>query len=240
MANNYFQFKQFQIIQEDCAMKVCTDSCLFGAWVAEKIASSAIKCQNIADLGAGTGLLSLMIAQRHDTKITGVELDRTAAKVAAENAAKSPYSQRIKIIAADILEFNPSQKFDFIVSNPPFYEGDLTSDQFTINAARHDYGLKIEELARRMKFLITDEGEVALLAPYKREIRFIEAMQAEGFYPSEICRVKHSEKKAFIRTMFIFSFRKMQCKDAMIMIRNKENNYSAEFTKLLAPYYLAL
>lgn len=119
MSNSYFQFKQFIIHQDACAMKVCTDACLFGAWVANKV--QKLKPNSVLDVGAGTGLLSLILAQKTDAIIHAVEIDDEAAKQAEDNFKSSPWSNRIKIINQPVQNIKITGKYDFILSNPPFF-----------------------------------------------------------------------------------------------------------------------
>ena len=123
MPNNYFQFKQFTIYQHQCAMKVTTDGCLFGAWVAEQVAANKQTYpgnNTLLDIGTGTGLLSLMLAQKTDCMIDAIEMEENAFQQALSNAAQSPWNSRIKITQADARTFSAEKKYDCIISNPPF------------------------------------------------------------------------------------------------------------------------
>ncbi len=126
MANSYFQFKQFTVHQDRCAMKVTTDSCLFGSWIADKIEKEDSAISNCLDIGTGTGLLSLMVAQKNaGIKIEAIEIDNDASSQAKENIASSPFSENINVIHADVKEYVLENKYDIIISNPPFYEKEL-------------------------------------------------------------------------------------------------------------------
>src|SRR5262245_3491214 len=130
MANNYFQFKQFTIHQDRCAMKVTTDSCLFGAWVASRESaarSSPGTRRRILDIGGGTGLLALMLAQRTNAFIDSIEIDKDAFQQAEENVKASPWSDRISLYHGDAREFSFQHKYQTIICNPPFYEKELKS-----------------------------------------------------------------------------------------------------------------
>jgi len=111
MSNTYFRFKQFTIHQDRCAMKVCTDACLFGAWLAEKVNGWQLADISILDLGAGTGLLSLMLAQQNTARIDAVELDENAAEQAAENFDTSPWRNRLQVIQGDIRTVHLGKKY---------------------------------------------------------------------------------------------------------------------------------
>src|ERR1700750_981948 len=127
MANSYFKFKQFTIHQDRCAMKVTTDGCLFGAWCAKEIRAFEFEDPELLDIGTGTALLSLMILQKNKVRIDAVEIEKDAAMQAEENVAASAWADKVKIIHEDILD-GTDKKYDLIVSNPPFYENELTAE----------------------------------------------------------------------------------------------------------------
>src|SRR5882724_12429409 len=122
MSNHFFQFKQFTIHQDHCAMKVTTDASLFGAWAEESVRSREPGVRNILDIGTGTGLLSLMLAQRINADIDAIEIDEAAAEQAIENTEASAWKERITVINADAKNYSFPKKYDCIISNPPFYE----------------------------------------------------------------------------------------------------------------------
>ena len=141
------------IQQDKCSMKVCTDSCLFGAWVASLIEKKEINPETILDIGTGTGLLSLMLAQKTNAGIDAVEIDSNAFEQAKENILFSPWKDQIKIFNADIKQWNAPTKYDLIISNPPFYENDLLPEDDGKNISKHSAALNLEELfATRNKF----------------------------------------------------------------------------------------
>ncbi|HTM90871.1 MAG TPA: methyltransferase, partial [Flavisolibacter sp.] len=168
MANPYFQFKQFTVYHDRCAMKVTTDSCFFGAWAAEEIKNEELKIKNVLDIGTGTGLLSLMIAQKNDVEIDAVEIDREASQQAKENVEASPWKNRIHIFNEDILSFQPAKKYDCVISNPPFYEKELNSEVLTKNIAHHSEQLTIAEVLKIIKAHLNEGGIFFLMYPFKR------------------------------------------------------------------------
>ena len=137
MANTYFQFRQFIIHQDRCAMKVTTDACLFGAWVANQIKNTGSEFSTALDIGTGTGLLSLMVSQKNDLKIDTIEIEDDAFEQLKENIADSPWKDRINLFHNDVRNFIFNQQYDVIFSNPPFYENELKSDDAKRNLALH-------------------------------------------------------------------------------------------------------
>src|ERR1700761_7170285 len=129
MPNSYFQFKQFTVYQDQCAMKVCTDACILGAWFAHK----APAWSHVLDIGSGTGLLMLMLAQKHKGEINGIELDLAAFRQLKENIGQSPWAPMLRVFPGDVRSYSFPGKFDFIITNPPFYEGDLEASTTAAN-----------------------------------------------------------------------------------------------------------
>ena len=162
MGGNHFQFKQFAVSQLRCAMKVSTDACLLGAW-----APFAAGISEVLDIGCGTGLLSLMTAQRFpEAQITAIELDSGAAGEAIENVERSLWTARIKVIQGNVLSHNfGDQKFAGIICNPPFFQKSLGAQSAARHAARHDDGLPLPNLFSRIEELLSAGGQLALLLP---------------------------------------------------------------------------
>src|SRR5665213_2269699 len=137
LSNNYFSFKKFTIYQERSGMKVCTDSCLFGAWISDKIERRKNNVKTILDIGTGTGLLSLMLAQKTTATISAVEIDINSSEEADQNFKRSPWADRLSIIHADIKSWRAQHQYDLIICNPPFYEDDLLPDDIGKNISKH-------------------------------------------------------------------------------------------------------
>src|SRR5258706_15748275 len=171
MSNSYFQFKQFAIHQDRCAMKVTTDACLFGAWAASKARERELTVQKrILDIGAGTGLLSLMIAQQCDVQVDAIEIDKAAAEQASENVNSSPWKEKIRVMQGDIKSIakGPMSCYDIVVCNPPFYENELTSPSHEKNIAHHSKELSLPEVLQAIHDSLVREGQFFLLLPFKR------------------------------------------------------------------------
>jgi tRNA1Val (adenine37-N6)-methyltransferase len=243
MANSYFNFKQFTIHQDNCAMKVCTDACLFGALVADykTCRPTAGSFSHCLEIGTGTGLLSLMIAQKNNTlAIDAVEIDTAAAAQAAENITASPWADHIQVFNEDILTFNTHTKYDCIVSNPPFFEGDLQSGNKAKNDAKHDTSLNLSELLQVVDKYLHPQGFFAVLLPYHRVEYFIEEAKKTGLFLSKQILVKHTLKHTFFRGILFFTRKETETQVLEIVIRDAEHNYTAEFAEVLKDYYLFL
>ncbi len=243
MANTYFKFKQFTINQDNCAMKVCTDACLFGAIIANQNS----QVTNCLDIGAGTGLLSLMFAQKNSAaKIDAVELDAAAALQAVENIAASPWAANIQVYDKDILTFAPHpqdavhKKYDCIFSNPPFFEDDLKSADETKNNAKHDTSLSLVNLLQVVDNLLSPNGFFVVLLPYHRVEYFIEEAKRSGLHLNKQILVKQTIKHTFFRGILFFSRTASETEQNEIIIKNSNQQYTSEFSAALKDYYLFL
>lgn len=235
MPNSYFQFKQFLIQQDQCAMKVCTDSCLFGAWIPlEK------DIHTILDIGTGTALLSLMLAQRSDAEIDSIEIEDNAYRQAEENISISPWKDRIRVHHGDIRDHEFDKKFDLIICNPPFYEKEMRSDLYTEKIAKHSLHLSLEDLLRSMDELLKENGKFAILLPYYRKEEFEKAAAEFSFYPANILLIKPTPKHVFFRYASVFSKNKRDTPLSSELTIKADDHYSPEATALLSPYYLYL
>ncbi|WP_153797197.1 tRNA1(Val) (adenine(37)-N6)-methyltransferase [Foetidibacter luteolus] len=239
MPNSYFSFKQFTVQQDKCAMKVCTDACLFGAFIAR---GQWLQGNRVLDIGTGTGLLSLLLAQKHDhAEIDAVEIDDTAAVQASENFAASPWADRLNIYRQPIQQFTErGAGYDFIISNPPFFEGDLKSNTANRNLALHSEGLKLEELVGCINRLLKNNGSFAVLLPYHRLDFFEKLAGNQGFFLAEKLLVQQTPSHPFFRGILVFGKTVVQTLQHQITIKTTEGKYSPEFTELLKDYYLHL
>ena len=238
MSNSYFQFKQFTIHQEHCAMKVTTDACLFGAVVANELKDT--NNNSILDIGCGTGLLSLMIAQQNNATIDAIEIDEAAYQQATENFAASPWAARLITLHTDALHFTPNKKYDIIISNPPFFENDLRSENEKKNAAKHDTTLTLDNLITIADEHLTTNGIFTVLLPYHRVEGFIEAATIAGLYLTKKILAKQTPTHNYFRGILFFSRNKIEPQQKDIIIKDGQNNYTTDFTELLKDYYLYL
>jgi tRNA1Val (adenine37-N6)-methyltransferase len=221
-------------------MKVCTDACLFGAILAEKIYREKNKVSNLLDIGTGTGLLSLQVAQKNSISIDAVEIDRDSYDQAQQNFSNSPWSERIRIFNTDILDFVADKKYDCIISNPPFYEGDLKSDNSKKNVAKHDSTLKLEQLLKVIEKHLSPTGYFAVLLPYQRVEYFITLAAEFKYKVQEKWLIRPTDAHPFFRGILIFSLDTTEIITKEIFIKDSTGNYTAEFVDLLKDYYLQL
>jgi tRNA1Val (adenine37-N6)-methyltransferase len=240
MANPYFQFKQFTVYHDRCAMKVTTDSCLFGAWAANEIQHSETKIENTLDIGTGTGLLSLMIAQKSHTKINAIEIDEAASLQAIENIFASPWANQIKIFHQDILAVEQYTKHDCIISNPPFYENEIVSTRQQKNIAHHSHKLKLIQLIAIIKNKLAPGGIFFLLLPSKRRYEFKRLAERYHLFIAKEIAVRQSAYHQPFRIMFMGSTEEKEAVISEITICDEKQQYTNDFINLLKDYYLYL
>jgi tRNA1Val (adenine37-N6)-methyltransferase len=241
MPNPYFKFKQFTIHHDRCAMKVTTDACFFGAWCAQEIANTGLLHPKLLDIGAGSGLLSLMIAQKNAVAIDAVEIDKDAAEQAKENIAASPWQQRTHVFNEDILRFNPAGKYDLIISNPPFYENELSSDRQQRNIAHHSKELKMADVIRVMHDRLEAQGMFFLLYPFKRQEEIAALLGAYKFHIYKKIILQPSAQHAPSRVMVMGSKTEGgRLFHTTVSIYNEQKEYTAAFVEVLKDYYLYL
>ena len=236
-------------------MKVCTDACLFGAWVSNK--ALVQNANSIIDIGTGTGLLSLMLAQVTESSkasITAIEIEEKAAEEASSNFNISKWSDRLKLVNDSIQNFaanyissvDKKNEFDIIISNPPFYEGDLKSPDANKNKAAHSTELPWTSLVENVSILLTDAGSFFVLVPTLRAYTMQKLAEAHQLQLVEEVLVYNDAKHLPFRSFLHFRKAKLPIDKDISVLRNKmvikntDNTYSAEFTELLKDYYLYL
>ena len=199
MAKGYFEFKQFTIHQDCCAMKVGTDGTLLGAW-----ASAPTGACRILDIGTGTGLIALMMAQRYpEAEVIGIDMDGGAVSQATTNAADSPFSNRIRIVLADIADFSV-EPFDSIVCNPPFFVDSLTCPDSSRTMARHTGSLTYKTLIQSVKRLLKDDGLFSVVVPVDYRSQLLSEAALAGLILSRECAIKTTPEKAPKRCLMEF------------------------------------
>jgi tRNA1Val (adenine37-N6)-methyltransferase len=239
MSNNYFQFKKFTVYQDKCAMKVCTDACVFGAF-ATNIVRRTSNIVSILDIGTGTGLLSLLLAQDTTAFINAVEIDSGAYQQAQGNFNASPWKERLTVFNADILDFKADKKYDCIISNPPFFEDDLRSDNEEKNKAKHDRSLTLQQLIQVVDVNLNEDGIFFVLLPYHRMHYFETEAKKAGLFVDEKLLVKQTTKHDFFRSCLSFSRKETKPHVVDLIIKNNEGFYTDEFISLMKDYYLHL
>ncbi|MES1198259.1 MAG: methyltransferase [Chitinophagaceae bacterium] len=243
MANSFFQFKQFIIQQDRCAMKVTTDACLFGAWAAERVRSRESGVGSILDIGTGTGLLSLMIVQKIKANIDAIEIDEAAFQQANENIAASVFAERINILHGDAKTFSFNKKYELIISNPPFYENELKATHSKKNIAHHNEGLLLSELLPIIKNNLAPDGIFYLLLPYKRNEEIKNLLFRHEFDVLQMILVRQSVNHDYFRIMLSGKLKKNEPVETLIdeiSITDEKQQYTPQFTELLKDYYLNL
>ncbi len=231
-----FYFKNFSLQQDRCAMKVGTDAVLLGAW-----APLPQPCRHILDIGTGTGVLSLMLAQRcPEAEVVGVEIDAEAAAQASENAAASPYTDRLRIEAKAIQDYRPEPPltFDLIVSNPPFFTGGVLSDMLDRQSARHTVRLSHQDLLRSVQQHLSADGTFCLVLPKLEGLRFIEIAASMQLYPHQQLAMRPRSEKGINR--LCIAFKRQPCKDVVyqeiVQYEGDSTAHAAEFAALMADY----
>jgi len=253
VANTFFQFKKFIVHQAHTSMKVCTDACLFGAWAASD--QRLINAHKILDIGAGTGLLSLLLAQANiNATITAIEIEPAAATEAASNFKLSPWADQLHLVHDAIQNYskNANTLYDVIITNPPFYEGDLKSPDENKNTAAHSTALPWNVLIENATKLLSEGGSFFVLVPTLRAYTMQKLCDGQGLQLVAEVLVHNTAKNLPIRAMqkFVKQHPEQidtektndipQVKRTKIFIKDADNNYSTEFIALLKDYYLHL
>ena len=235
MANNYFQFKQFKIIQEKSAMKVGTDGALLGAW------ANVTGVKNVLDIGAGTGLISLMIAQRSSAKVLGIEIEENAALEANENVQRSPWGNRVAIenISFQNFEKSSKEKFDLIISNPPFFSDSYKNENTNLAIARHNDLLPFSDLIKGSVKLLDKNSRLAIILPTIQAKIFIELAKQEGLHLNRLTKVRPNAKKDSNRFLMEFTQKETFLKtDYLTIYTETGTDYTESYKQLTREFYL--
>ncbi len=233
-----FQFKQFNIQQDKTAMKVGTDGVLLGAW-----ANLNFYPNSILDIGAGTGLIALMMAQRSDAEtIDAIELNDAAYEQTVENFENSDWADRLFCYHASLDEFTDEidEKYDFIISNPPFYRStykELSEDRAM---ARHSESLTYADLLESTSKLLSKNGNCAFIIPFEEEENFLKIAEAHQLFPNRITHVKGAVNTAVKRSLLQFSFLKTEAILSELTLELTRHNYTEEYKSLVRDFYLKL
>ena len=241
MSHKPFKFKQFTVNQDQCAMKIGTDGGLLGAW-----ASINSNPFSILDIGAGTGIISLMLAQRSYAEvIDALEIDDAAYEQCVDNFEQSPWGDRLFCYHASLEEFAEEieDKYDLILSNPPFYSEDYKSDNQQRDLARFSDAMPFEHLIECASKLLSETGEFCVVIPYKEEATFITLASNYNLYPKNILNVKGNPDSEFKRILLNFSLASTPfetVEKSSLIIETQRHQYTEDYINLTKDFYLKM
>ena len=234
MARIPFQFKQFVVDDNDCAMKVGTDGVLIGAWTSVRHNDACL------DIGTGCGLIALMLAQRSTATITAIEIVPEAAQKSRENFRNSCWAERLTVIEGAVQKYDPGFTFNLIVTNPPFFSNSLKTPLEQRNAARHNDGLSFEALLYAVDRLLSPNGIFAFILPVKEGQDLINLATSHQLYANRTCLIYSKEGKQPNRLMGELSRTEVLTKHETLYIQTADGKYSQEYKNLTEPFYLFL
>lgn len=234
MRNTHFQFKQFALLQDKAAMKLGTDSVLLGCFT--KI--DRAKC--IVDIGTGTGILALMMAQKSNALIDAVEIDEEAFKQAEQNAIESPWHDRIKVHHTAIQNFQASQKYDIIISNPPYYRNakNMGIEDEKRALARHDKDLPFEDLCIEVYRLMKEDALFWLILPQKEGLEFIQIAKQHNLHLHHLINIKPKPEKEVNRLILAFGKSNKTYTETSFTIYQSDGTATTEYIDLTKDFYL--
>jgi tRNA1Val (adenine37-N6)-methyltransferase len=236
-----FQFKKFTIQQDKTAMKVGTDGVLLGAWCGVDA-----YLDSILDIGAGTGVIALMLAQRCDAMtIDAVEVDENAYEQTVANFEESDWGDRLYCYNATFQEFADEitaeeESYDLMVSNPPFYTDDFESEDASRNKARFTSALSFEELLAGVSKILSKTGIFSTIIPFKEEEKFINIAKEHHLFLNRVCRVQGNKTSEVKRSLLAFSFQETEVQETHLIIETARHQYTADYINLTKDFYLKM
>ena len=237
MSNPYFSFKQFTVFHHKCAMKVGIDGVLLGAW------ADVSNAKQVLDVGTGSGLIALMLAQRCDAEIKGIDIEPNAVIQANDNVNDSPWKQRISIQRTSLQDFgeNSPEKYDLIVSNPPYFVDSVKNPDDKKTLARHTDSLSHSELLLYSKLLLTSYGKLAVILPLNQGLEMIQNAEKVNLYCNKTTYVYPKPNAEIKRVLLEFSKEKQaQQINSIIIETSQRHEYSPEFKALVKDFYLKM
>ena len=240
-----FKFKKFAINQDRCAMKIGTDSVLLGAWT-----SLDANPDSILDIGAGTGVLALMLAQRSGAQlIDAIEIDAGAYEQCVENFENSPWGDRLFCYHASLKEFADElsedeeeidDKYDLIISNPPFYTDSYKSKDEQRDVARFADAMPFRQLVESVSKLLSENGTFSVILPFSQEKEFIVLASKEHLFPNRLFRVKGTPETEVKRSLIQFSFQELSVEPKELIIETSRHQYTEDYIALTKDFYLKM
>ena len=233
MPNTHFTFKHFTIHQDQTAMKVTTDACILGAY------TDVEGVNTILDIGTGTGLLSLMLAQRSNAKIDAVEIDKNAYNQVVTNVTESIFKDKITVHNTSIQTFITDNLYDLIISNPPFFQNYLKAETVARNNSIHTDTLSFEDLLDAVLKLLALNGTFVVLLPAYESSVFEQLAISQELYPQKKLTIHHRKGSKILRIITTFGRIKKEIIHEELIIKNPDESYTSDFQGLLRDYYLA-
>jgi tRNA1Val (adenine37-N6)-methyltransferase len=229
---SFFRFKQFTVRHDCCAMKVGTDGVLLGAWV------DCSRVETVLDVGTGSGLIALMLAQRSPAIIDAVDIDKDACRQAQINFENSPFRERLNIYRSSFPDFSPKMKYDLIVSNPPYFSRSLLSPDKGRTQARHNDTLPFEDLMGKSASLLSPDGKLSLILPFDAFDRIHALAEENGLFLNRKTLVSPLQDRAPKRILLEYSRHDCSLIENRLSIEKSHHVYSEEYIALTKDFYL--
>ncbi|MBV7440671.1 methyltransferase [Weeksellaceae bacterium TAE3-ERU29] len=233
--SNVFRFKKFEVSQNNVGAKVGTDGVLLGAWTPINE-----KYKNYLDIGTGTGVIALILAQRSRSIIDAIDIDNNACKTASFNFEQSIWKDNLNLLKGDFLEYPFTKKYDCIVSNPPFYKNIFPIDNQQRNFARNESSLSFEHLINKVSSILSPFGIFSVIIPFEYEQEFILLAEKVKLFAKKILRVKGNINSKIKRSLICFSFDKFEVEEDLLIIEEQRHIYTQKYIDLVKNFYLKM